>query len=210
MLIAKLSIRYERGRSRNDDKDLGVEKIERQTADGKIIAGLGTHFKSQDDRDAVKLRDKEAARIREEFKKRFPMTPLDGCYTVPERGVAKKFLSGLGIREDVRAHVSEFKLESEGMDQRELNEWAKRIKNQINTLQYGRKKETDSDALNALEYLSNCPVIAKATGQHIRELVAAVRNEKLTKLDLRRRLDVLDVQVDGDQILSPRRAPALA
>jgi hypothetical protein len=218
MLICKLTISYDRGLSHNDEQDLSesadgvqVNVIGRGavTKDGKIIRGLGTHFKSEADRDLVKARDQEASRIRTEFRKRFVSTPIDGTYIVGEPGIAKRFISELGYRSDMRVFVQEFNLECpSGMDNSELSSWAERIKKQLSSVSLGRGKEADADGLRALETLASCPVIKPETGRRIKELVAMVRDNKMERIEVRRRIETMQIEVN-DSVMSPRRTPAL-
>lgn len=219
MLIAKLTIGYDRGLALNDENDLKAGEGAQQaliahkgfrTADGKVIRGLGTHYRSDADMELVKERDADANRIRTEFRKRFLATPIDGLYVVPSRGIARGFITGLGHRDDINVRVTEFELASpDGLDGGELTEWANRIKNQLSSVSLGRSKEADEDGLRALETLAGCPVLKKETGTRIKELVAALRAEKITRVELKRNLQTLDVQIEQGPLLSPRRAPSL-
>ena len=217
MLIAQLTISYDRGLAHNDERDLSADTTLGaniagrgfKTADGKIIRGLGTHFKSEEDRDLVKAKDQEAARIRTEFRKRFVATPIDGCYIVPTAGIAKGFISDLGYRGDIKVYVTEFNLECPaGLDNSELSAWGERIKKQLASVSLGRSKEADEDGLRALETLASCPVLKTSTGNRIKELVAMVRDNRLERVELKRSLETLDVEITGEA-LSPRRMPAL-
>lgn len=207
MLIAKLSISYDRGLSINKEEDLGLteRKREQKTADGKVIRGLGTHYRSEFDQQLVKERDLEANRVRAEFRANFIVTPIDGTFFVPTKGAARKLLQNLQVRSDVNARVSEFRLESpDGLDGSEVSEWAGRIKRQLGTIQLGRKKQLDDEGLDALVALSKCPVLKDKTAKRIRELVELVRAQKIDRVELRRGLDTLTVEVEPE-VLSPRR-----
>lgn len=211
MRIAKLTISYERGLSRNSQKDLGDQVNSRgfETEDGKIIRGLGTHFKSALDRDLIKERDREAGRIRAAFRERFLVTPIDGLYIVGAAGVARDFLISLDVRLDIKTRVSEFELTTpEELASGEVIEWGERIQRQLSSVSLGRKKEINESGLTALEALSKCPILAKKTGALIRNLVGLVRSEKIDRVELKRRIENLDVEIDQGPLLAPRRAPA--
>ncbi len=157
----------------------------------------------------VKEKDADANRIRTEFRKRFLATPIDGLYVVPKPGMARGFIDGLGHRDDINVRVTEFELASpNGLDGGELTEWANRIKNQLSGVSLGRSKEADEDGLRALETLARCPVLKPETGTRIKELVAALRAEKITRIELKRNLQTLDVQIEQAP-LAPRRTPTL-
>jgi hypothetical protein len=211
MNIVKLSISYDRGLAHNDARDLGTDKqsgTELET--GEIIRGLGTKFRSRTSMEQVKQHDKIANNIRQSFRNQFLVTPIDGVYVVPAKGVAQAFLRTLvDIPPTVKVRVTEFTLESSGgMDGAELAEWAERIKRQLSTVSLGRSKEADEEGLKALETLSRCPVIKESTGARIRELVEGLRTSKLDRVELKRKIETLNVEVDDSQ-LAPRRAPEL-
>lgn len=221
MIIAKLTVGYDRGTARNDEKDLiaaaeaqaaGQKLLRRgaETPDGKVIRGIGSHFRSKDEQAAVKLRDQEASRVRNEFRKRFLVTALDGIFIVPATGVAREFIKTLDIRADVQVRVTEFILESpSGLDMVELGEWGDRIKKQLAGVSLGRTPQADEEGLKALETLSRCPVLKPSTGTRIRELVAMVRDQKINRIEIKRRLETMTVEIDGEP-LKPRRAPVEA
>lgn len=208
MLVAKLTISYDRGLAHNDPKDLETGAGRGfKTQDGKIIRGLGTHYRSETDASLVQERDKEAKRVYNEFRARFLSTPIDGVYIIPKAGAAEAFIKGLEVRSDIRVRVAEFKLESTGgLDGEELAEWAERVKRQLNGIALGRSKEADEDGLRALETLAACPVLKKSTGTRIRELVAMVRDHQISRVELRRKIDMINVEVEGDS-LAPRKTP---
>lgn len=218
MRIAKLVISYDRGLERNDEKDLADGETSSvltrgsTTADGKIIRGLGTHFKTERDQQLVKARDQIASSIRQTFREKFVATSIDGCYVLNAAGDGKNFLLDLPqelqnrINEyDVQVRVQEFDLVTEGLDTGELRAWSDRIRSQLASVQLGRKKEIDEEGLNALISLTSCPLISPETAKRVRELVEAVREQKITRLELRRSIADLDVEIDDSPILSGRR-----
>ena len=219
MLIAKLTISYDRGVEYNRPKDLldGLKKAEdvevkqrgETTKDGKIIRGIGTHFKSKEALELYKLRGREASRIRGEFRKRFLMSPLDGVYIIPSPGIGRRFIHDLKYRNDMSVTVTEFNLESTtSLDDAQLSEWAARVKNQFKNISLGRTPEADEDGLRALDALSKCPCLSKATGTRIRELVAMVREHKLTRIEVRRALEKMPVEIEQEP-LAPHRSAML-
>lgn len=214
MRIGKLTIGYDRGLTRNDEKDLETEKHRGSVlADGGILRGLGTKFKSARDQELVKLRDQHAAKIRQAFREKFVATSIDGVYVLTEVGAGKRFAADLNTRElqelEITVRLQEFDLVTEDLDTGELRAWSERIKNQLASVQLGRKKEIDEEGLDALITLSQAPIISKETGRRIRELVEALRENKITRLDIKRSLADLDVEIDQGAIIAPRR-PSMA
>lgn len=223
MLIAKLTISYDRGVTRNDVSDVKealnltnaelplVDATAPKTEPEKILLrGLGTRFKSAEDMDLVKQRDFAARAIYVAFRQRFIAAPIDGLYFVERAGEAKAFINGLeGVREDMQVRVSEFELSApQDLEQAEMAAWAKRIKNQLGAISLGRSKDADEDGLNALLALAKCPVLKKETTLRIKNMVGDLRSQKITRVELKRSIDTLDVQIET-QTLAPRRTPSL-
>jgi hypothetical protein len=220
MNICKLTISYDRGVSLNKPDDLVLEQdaehtrrvAERghKTADGKVLRGLGSHFRSEADAELVKQRDFAAREIYQAFRKTFLAAPIEGLYFVPERGQAKAFIAKLDVREDMRVSVSEFELTAPSdLEQAEMAAWGKRIQNQLSSISLGRSKEADEAGLSALVALAGCPVLQKGTADRIRELVSMVRDGRLERVEVKRSLDKLIVNVNTET-LSPRRTPKIA
>lgn len=222
MLIAKLTISYDRGVSLNKPDDLKVADAEgiktaaviagrgAKTADGKVLRGLGSHFRSEAEAELVKLRDLCAREVYTAFRQKFMAAPIEGLYFVPTKGEAKAFVRGLEVRSDIRVSVSEFELTAPSdLEQAELASWSHRIKNQLSAISLGRSKEADEAGLAALVSLSSCPILSKETGTRIRELVEGVRSQKITRVEIKRHLEKLNVNVNAET-LAPRRTPKIA
>lgn len=211
MIIAKLSISYDRGLKRNNQDDLGIEKLEKHPESGKVICGLGMHYVNADIRTVVKQRDKIASEVRESFNSTFLRSPLDGVYMMPERGAAQTHLDSILIRPDMEVRVTEFELTSDsGLDSREMEEWSKRVKKQLSAISLGRKKDADEQGLRALTTLADCPLVAKRTATKIKELVELLKTDKITRVELKRGIETMDVEIEAGDMLSPRRAPIAA
>lgn len=221
MLIAKLAISYDRGVSLNKPQDLllpddtpgpknpTVAARGHKTSDGKVLRGLGSHFRSEAEAELVKQRDFAAREIYSAFRKTFLAAPIEGLYFVPKKGDAKSFIRGLDVRSDMRVTVSEFELTAPSdLEQQEMADWGRRIKNQLSSISLGRSKEADAAGLEALVSLAGCPMLQKATGDRIRELVSMVKDGRLERVEMKRSLDKLNVSVNTDT-LSPRRAPRI-
>jgi hypothetical protein len=170
MIVAKLTISYDRGLAFNDARDIAADGSKKdiftrgaKTPDGKIIRGLGTHYRSEADALLVQERDKEARRIYNEFRSRFISTTIDGLYVVPQRGVAKAYVQSLEVRPDMKVRVTEFELSThEPLASAEVNEWAQRIKRQLGSISLGRSKEADAEgparSRNAVHLPGHLPV----------------------------------------------------
>lgn len=219
MLVAKLSISYDRGLCRNKPEDVVDAPTDGEAQfrgarlviagqtnhEGKVIRGLGTHFRSKEDFDLARERDAEANKIRKVFKDRFLVSPIPGVYFMPKRGAGQAFVDGLGIRSDMEVRVSEYNLSSASdMEAREVAEWVGRIKKQFAGISLGRKKEEiDGKGLDSILELAGCPVLSQKTADQIKELVGMLKAEKITKVDLKRRFKTLEIEV-GPEMMSPR------
>lgn len=197
MIVAKLSISYDRGTVYNKKDDVGANVQRGEVAaDGGIVRGLGSRFRSKEAMEAAQARDKEAYRVYKAFRERFLTTTIDGLYIVQSYGEAKAFVSSLqpvGI--DVR--VAEFELTANaGLDVDELGAWGDRIKRQLCSVGLGRKKDVDADGIKALKALSLCPLISKETGEAIRDMVSLLETGKVNRTEFRTRLEKLNVKVE--------------
>lgn len=223
MLIAKLTISYDRGVAMNRERDVkeALDLVNAETpaepkpktnedANKPLIRGLGTHYRSAADAELVKQRDFAARGIYNAFRQRFIAAPIDGLYFVEKAGEAKTFVNGLeGVREDMQVRVSEFELSApQDLEQAEMNAWAKRIKNQLSSISLGRSKDVDEEGLGALLALAKCPVLKKETATRIKNMVGDLRSQKITRVELKRNIEKLDVQLET-ATLAPRRSPSL-
>lgn len=229
MIVAKISISYDRGIARNHAGDLvgangngeapaqpapAILGRGEKTADGKVIRGIGSHFKSETVAERVRICDAVAKSIYQSFRERFVASPVDGLYVLPERGAGKAFIQSLAALVDnvglVNARVQEYDLTTDDdLESREVLAWSRKIQNQLAGVQLGRKKEIDENGLDALLALSKCPVLQEGTAKKIRNAVAAVRAQKIDRIELKRRIDNLTVEIDSAP-LSIRRIPTVA
>lgn len=217
MNIARLSIGYDRGVTRNTEEDVkehlglfgetqakiaAVKKAEKvkadgPDADGKVVRGLGTHFRSAADSELVKLRDADAKRLYTAWRETFLATPLDGVYIIPRPGAAKEWARAQEYRSDMTVRVSEFELVApEGLEGAELGAWAARIKNQLSAVSLGRGKDADVKGLLALESLASCPILSAATASRIKNLVGQVREGKIDKVELKRQITTTYIEIE--------------
>lgn len=200
MIVAKLTIQYDRGVAYNQPEDLNAT-IGKQTTteDGKVIRGIGTHFKSVADAERVKRLDQEAKGLYCEFREAFMATPIEGVYAIPERGAGRAWLSARrpGVSPEIKVRVSEFVLETyDSLEASEITDWSRKVKAQLSSVQLGRHKEADENGLAALLTLAKCPVLSRDTAQRIKDLVAQLKANQITKIDLRRKIDTLNVKIE--------------
>lgn len=175
-------------------------------ADGKVVRGLGTHFDSKESEERFNRLTSKSNAIRDQFNLRFARFLFDGTYVVKPgegREFAKQFVSE---QPDITVDVFEYDVTGDS-DERELSIWSGRIKEQFKRAKLGRGEDVDEDGLKALETLAGCPVLAAATRDRVLEMVAQVRAGKIDRVELKRGIGLLDVQVDGDQLSVRRGTP---
>lgn len=205
LIIGYLNITFAHESEHNSPQDLGVEKIETITANGQIIRGLGTHFKSAESQELVKERQSEDARIRKAFRERFLTAPIPGCYVLNVNGDGIRLLDELYIRDDVKARVYEFDIAAEVPP--DVSEWADRIKAQLGRVPTGRAKEMSKYGLDVLERLTLCPVLGAETKDALRQLIAGSKLGTIDRLEVQRQLGGLDVKIDVGSLQPARTTP---
>ena len=200
MLIAKLRISMKDATiSYNSSEELETEKGRGTVLpDGKVIRGLGTHFANLAAQERYDRLTKESNVVREKFNRRFMRTPIDGTFIISEKGEAKKYIESLNINTELDVSVIEFELGATagGLDNAEMQEWGKRVKNQLLRIPLGRANTVDSEGMDVLKTLSNCPVLSKETSEAIRLLLAQVEVGQLNRVDFKRSIELLDVNMD--------------
>lgn len=223
MRVARLTISFDHGLCRNKAEDVieadndgeaqfkasQVHDKGSKTRDGKIIRGLGTHFKSEEDFLLSQERGREAAKIRKAFKNKFVVSPLEGVYFMPKAGEGHRFIETMIIRDDIEVRVTEYNLTSAAeMEAAELRDWSERIRRQFSAISLGRKKaEVSEEGLSQILSLTDCPVLSPKTADTIRDLVQMIRAEKIDKVQLKRRFKEMDFEISGEA-LSPRKVGA--
>lgn len=215
LIIAKLEVTFEHGIKANKPKDIGLAAKVERTVQGQPVRGVGTHYVSAAAKELELERSKEFTRLHRLFRERFAATPLNGTYLITAPGEAKKFLAQQRVRRDVQARVVELNLSPAGAtwDAEMLKDWSDKIKRQLEAISLGRQKdEVREEGLAALRALATCPILSSATSQKITELVAAVEAQKITRLELKRSLGDLRVELNGSSLasVSPRRGPKVS
>jgi hypothetical protein len=214
MLIAKLRINLKDcGIQYNNAAELETSKTRGTVLSyGKIVRGLGTHFASQEAKERFDRLTSESNVIRGKFNRRFLRTPIESTFVIGKRGEAKEFAAQFNTNPDITVSVFEFELGSANgeLDEKEMKEWSERVKAQLKQVPLGRGEEADLEGLSALETLASCPVLAKETADRIRLMVAEVRVGKMTRTDLRRGIQLLDVEMDQTSLVPRSRPEAVA
>jgi hypothetical protein len=212
MLIAKLRISLRDANIQyNRSSELGTDKARGTVLeDGKVIRGLGTHFANKESQERYDRLTKESNVIRDKFNRQFVRSPIEGVFIIAEKGEAKKYVEGLTINPELDIMVTEFEIGApDSLDETEMREWSKRVKAQLTRVPLGRGDKLDDDGLKALETLAGCPVISKETADSIRRMVAEVRVGQMDKVDFKRGIELLNVEMD-QTTLAPNRVGPIA
>ena len=209
MIIARLCISFDRGMACNRPSDLKAEAYRgKVTDDGKVIRGLGTHFRSVEAREKARELSAKEQNIRNAFKRRFVAAPIPGCVILPESGAGKALLAKLDIPEEMRVGISEFKLDvaGDGLGSYEVREWADRIKSQLEVapLGRGRGKYVKDENLDMLDGIADCPALAPETRAKLKELISGARLKQIEKSEVRRALENLEIEIDPTMIQPDR------
>jgi len=213
MILAKLSIRYDRGTGQNTAQDLGVETIPQETPDGKIIRGAGSHYRSKEAKEQAAKRSVAEKALRKEFRKAFMAAPVfQGAFVLPHKGAGEALLETLEVPPDVIVSVieAELTLSQQQLPPVEITEWAERVQKQLKDVPLGKETNgmADTQGLGILAKLADCPVLADETRNEIKQLIAQAKLEQVSRVSLRRKLVELDVKIEG-QPVAPRRAPVV-
>lgn len=210
MLIAKLRVSIkDAGIKYNNSSDLETDKTRGAVLkDGGVLRGLGTHFTSPEAKARYDKLVAEANAIRVEFGQRFLRTPLESTFVLSRRGEGKEFATKFGGNPDIEVYVTELELGAqESLDEKDMKDWADRVKEQLKRVPLGRGEEADADGLAALETLAGCPVLGQATADRIRLMVSEVKVGKMNRTDLKRGISLLNVELDQGPLLAPRSRP---
>jgi hypothetical protein len=174
--------------------------------DGKVVRGLGTHFASKEAQDRYNKLTARSNAIRDQFNSRFARFLFDGTYVV-KPGEGKEFAAQfVGDQPDITVDVFEYDVTGDP-DERELSVWSGRIKEQFKRAKLGRGEDVDEEGLKALETLAGCPILAAATRDRVLEMVGQVRAGKIDRVELKRGIGLLEVQVDNESLSVRRGTP---
>jgi hypothetical protein len=205
---ASLRVSYDRGTKRNSPEDLGLDEAPEETADGGLVRGLGSHWKSEEAKARAKVLQGVESKIRREFAKNFQVSLVKGIYSIPRRGAAKELVeSGLEVEvpADVGVHVFEFTMGSlDAVAPEELVAWSERAKRQIDGVALGGKKRPTPAGLKALAQLAQCPLFDDATRNEILALVADAKLDAIDRVELKRFLGTIKI---GSSVKSTPVAP---
>jgi hypothetical protein len=209
MRIAKLRISIPNaGIQYNSAEELETTKKRGDVlTDGKVVRGLGTHFASLESKERWERLTARSNVIRTMFNKNFVRGMFDGSYYINEPGGGKRFAEQFqSDRPDIEVDVFEYDLTGEGSE-KELNDWAQRIKTQILKYPLGRGSKLDAEGLAALRSIATCPALAKETQEAILSLVGNAETGIISRGDLKEGLGKLKVQLDSAVLVVPRAQP---
>lgn len=213
MKIAKLKVSFDRGAKQNTAKDLGLTKLPEVTEDGEgLVRGAGTHWVSAADRDRVKACEAEDRRLRGAFAATFIAAPFGGTYIVTSDTEADDLLVKLTPSALVTATVQVYDLHPKGgkMKPDVTAEWAERIKSQIEKVPLTEKgvdrKYATKTSLAVLEKLAQCPVLAADTRDALLALISDAKLDKLERVEFKRKLADVKLDIDLSGAVKPRRA----
>jgi hypothetical protein len=212
MLIAKLTVSInDAGIAYNSATELEAKHQAGDVLeDGKVVRGLGTHFASKEAKERYDKLTAEGNAIRVKFANRFLRTPIEATFIISKPGEAREFAAQFASNPDIVVRVFEFELGSVGgnLDEMEMKEWSRRVKEQLKRVPLGRSEEADEEGLDALETLASCPVLARETAERLMKMVNEARVGTLKRADLKRNVALLDVSMDQTSLEIPRSVPA--
>ena len=79
-----------------------------------------------------------------------------------------------------------------------------RLRNQLGKVPLGRGKSATAEGLDVLDKLAACPVLAEETAKGLRELIAATRLDRVDRVEFKRRL----AEMPLDVAIGPHRPPS--
>lgn len=211
LLIGRLCISYDRGTARNKATDLGLDSRPQETTDGQPVRGLGSHWRSKEDRDIVMERSKEEGRIRDAFKRAFVAAPFPGTFILADPKEGERYLSGLDPqpRADVRVSVEVYTLGVIEQAPEEVERWGERVSKQLAKIPLGRAQSAGGAGLQVLEQLAACPIISDESRADLLALIKDAKLERVNRVDFRRKLAEVKIQMEAAPV-APRRAPIKA
>lgn len=209
MIVARISMSFDRGVERNRPEDVGLPVEPAETPTGGKICGLGTHFTSQEAEAFAKVCQIEEGRVNRLISREFVRSPIPGLYVLPDRNAGRRFLEKIEPLAAVNARCVVYDLTpGESLPQAELDEWKKRIQAQFTTAPLGRGQGAAQEGLEIIERLAACPLLDRTTRDKVLSLVAQAKIEQIDRVEFRRQIAELDVQIDTSQTgsISPARA----
>lgn len=211
MIVGRFGVKYDRGKEKNEAEDLGLDTEPAETPDGGLVCGLGTHYRDAETVEAVKRCVSEERRIRVAIKRTFVASPIPGVYVLPTRYAGQQLLDSLNVSSEVQARCAVYDLTPGAqLPDEEIAEWCKRIRMQLDKAPLGNKKEIDAKGFEVLEKLIACPVLKDSTAQELSQLIAAAKCNSVSKVDFKRRLAEVKIDVEIGPVAAPRRVAAAA
>ena len=170
--------------------------------DGKIVRGLGTHFANKEAKDRFDRLTSRANAIREEFSRKFARGPFESTFIVSRKGEAIEMAQQYaGDQPDITVTAYEVDLSDGDL---ELTEWTERLKQQAKRFPLGRAETASDEGLSALEGFAECPVLSPSTKEAILNLVKQARSGDLKRVDLKRNIELLQVELETAPLMVPR------
>jgi len=208
MKIAKLTVSIDNtGISYNSKEELKTEAARGAVLEGgKVVRGLGTSFSSQEAKERYDDLVSRSNLIRAEFGNKFGRGPIKGTYIIHEFGDAIKFIEKYDNSADIKVSVDELDLNG-SLSERTLIEWADRNKDALKRVPLGRAKEASDEGILALEALASCPALSQETKDTVLRLASEARIGTLKRVDLKRSISLLNVEMDATPMLAPRSRP---
>lgn len=214
MIVARISMSFDRGVARNNPQDVGLGDNPVLTPEGGEIRGLGTHFISPEAKVFAEKCTAEEARIRKSLDRRLMRSPIPGLYVLSYDGEGDSILRSLDPIPEVNARCKTYNLTSNGsIEGAELTDWIERIKAQLKMIPIGkgRGKSVSEEGIEITEQLAKCPILSESTKNAILSLVAKAKFDQIEKMEFRRQLVDLTIEIDtaDDIFVAPGRGGPL-
>ena len=213
MIVGRLCITYPRGLKRNKADDVGLDYQPTTTKDGGVVRGLGTHFESEEDMARVKECEKFEYQIRSTVKENFLPSPIPGMFILPDPDAGERVINSVlrAIGWEIQSLEMSVRMVTydlgiiEALPSAEVDDWRTRIKRQLELAPLGRAKSAKATGLDILDNLADCPILAQDTRDKIKSLIAEARIDQIDRLEFKRAIAELSVDVDVGPVAEPRR-----
>lgn len=185
-----------------------------KTADGKIIAGLGTAYPDEATMLRDKALDKQCNALRASFKDRFVLAGFwDSTFVLSEFGEAQKFVDEYrkanNIDPQIQVNILEgtFELPANSAPAIAISNWEATIKAQVCAVRLGRKysEGIESKALAVFDALAKCPALSAETANELTKMAAQYRQGHIDRDEFERVRETLNVKVNMEALGTPTR-----
>ena len=202
IFVGRLVISYDRGSHKNTEQDLGLDGPKKETVNGGIVRGLGSHYASEEEKKKVEERSAEEQRIRAAFRRRYVCSPIPGFYLIGDSTASKlqEFLDSLEVKEDMDVRVARYALATpDALPPAELAEWQDRVGKQLKLAPLGKGKAPAEEGLKIVEELASCPLIDAETRKKLSALIGDTKLRS-DRLAFKRQMNLISVSVDQEPI----------